>query len=174
MSRIADRRILVPFSVHCQVLFAMLIDHHRTTGQGVFGIKRHVKSSNQEGVRTRRYGGLSLPGQMRVSPFMEKPPTTDSANGSADGREIGRLRRRTENRGFQRFSGAVGDPKRQTKRIFFVKTSVHILCTALVLTNVKRWVLNRNLEVPTKAAGGAPATPDRSPQALAVPLFSKA
>lgn len=51
------------------------IEH--ATGQGVFGINRHVKSfGQQEGVRTGRHGGLSLPARMRGQLCMERPPTT--------------------------------------------------------------------------------------------------
>lgn len=46
----------------------MPIADHRATGQGVFGIKRHVKSGLQKGVRTAVRCGLGLPARMpRIS-----------------------------------------------------------------------------------------------------------
>ena len=42
----------------------MPIERHRATGWGVFGIKRHVKGSLQECVRTTDWRGLGLPARM--------------------------------------------------------------------------------------------------------------
>lgn len=60
----------------------MPIDHHRATGWGVFGLKRHVKSGLQEGVRTTAWCGLGLPA--RILRFSEHGKTADHAAAEPD------------------------------------------------------------------------------------------
>lgn len=68
----------------------MPIDRHQATGWGVFGIKRHVKSGLQEGVRATIPCGLGLPARMLCSSTREKPPTARLTDGKAHGRESSR------------------------------------------------------------------------------------
>jgi len=54
----------------------MTILSYPATGKGVFGIKRHVKSSLQRGVRATSRCGLGLSARMRMLSEYEKPPST--------------------------------------------------------------------------------------------------
>lgn len=69
--------VLCRFFHRDQTRQRMPIADHRATGQGVFGIKRHVKSGLQKGVRTADRCGLGLPARRRV--FFDLGKTADYA-----------------------------------------------------------------------------------------------